>query len=65
MFNQYLMKLTDITQNITHENFIAIQHLLVNIQDDYTAGALSELEKRTLRNLTILIMDEMRKALIR
>ncbi len=63
-FIQHFAKLNDIAQNATHENFIAIQKFQNDILNDYTLGALSELEKRTLYNASSIIMDKMRKELL-
>lgn len=62
-FTQYLDKLNTIAQNVTHENFVEIQKLQADILNTYTFGALTDREKRTLYNVSEIIMDTMRKEL--
>lgn len=64
MFNKYLERLSFIAQNVTHENFVAIQKLAADILNSYTFGCLSDFEKRTLYNATSIIMSNMRKELL-
>lgn len=63
LFIHYLVQLTGIAQNITHENFVAIQKVRSDILNSYTDGKLSNAEKRTLYTASSIIMDYMRKAL--
>lgn len=62
-FTQYFSKLNDIAQNPTHENFVAIQKLRSDILNDYTLGTLSEFEKHTLYDASLIIMGKIRKRL--
>ena len=64
MFKDYLAKLNAIAQvEATHENFAGIQKIRDNILNSYNDGKLSNLEKRTLYDLSLIIMGEMRKEL--
>ena len=62
-FIHYFAKLGYIALNITHENFLAIQQLRSNILNDYTAGKLSDSEKRTIYRASTIIMNYMREEL--
>lgn len=63
MFNAYLAKLNELAQNITHENFLEIQKIRVDILTSYTEGHLSDFEKRHLYGISSIIMNEMREKL--
>lgn len=63
-FKPYLAKLNTIAQaNATHENFVEIQKIRDDILNAYNDGELSNLEKRALYDLSLIIMGEMRKEL--
>lgn len=62
-FTQYLVKLSELAQNVTHENFVELQKLQADILNTYTAGFLPEAEKRALYAVSAVIMDNMRKTL--
>lgn len=64
MIKTYLAKLNAITQvEATHENFVEIQKIRDDILNSYNNGKLSNLEKRTLYDLSLIIMGNMRKEL--
>lgn len=63
LFINYLTTLSTIAQDVTHENFVAIQKVRSDILNDYTDGKLSNSEKRTLYTASSIIMNHMRKAL--
>ncbi len=62
-FTKYFSELNEIAQNVTHENYVKIQQLQSDILNDYTLGGLSEWEKRTLYDASLIIMGKMRKKL--
>lgn len=59
-FRQYLERLSTIAQLSTEENFLAIQRVKADILNSYTAGDLSDFEKRTLHNVATIAMNNMR-----
>lgn len=64
MIKTYLAKLNAIAQvDATHENFVEIQKIRDDILNSYNNGKLSNLEKRTLYDLSLIIMGDMRKEL--
>ncbi len=64
MFKDYLAKINAIGQAAaTHENFVEIQRIQLEVTNAYAAGNLTDFEKRTLRGLMSIIMDDMRKEL--
>ena len=64
MFKVYLAKLNAIAQvDATHENFVEIQRIRDGVLNAHNEGNLHELEKRTLNNLSLVIMNNMREDL--
>ena len=64
MFKVYLAKLNAIAQvDATHENFVEIQRIRDGVLNAHNEGKLHELEKRTLNNLSLVIMNNMREDL--
>lgn len=64
MFKVYLAKLDTIAQaDTTHENFVEIQRIRDDILNSYNDGKLSNLEKRALYDLSLIIMGQMREDL--
>lgn len=63
MFTQYLIQLSDIAQNITHDNFVAIQKIQSDILNSYTDGKLTDSEKRALCSVSSTIINYMRTVL--
>lgn len=62
-FIRHFAGLNDIAMHMTDENFVKIQKLQADILNDYTAGNISESEKRTLYGAATIIMDYMREKL--
>ena len=59
-FRQYLTRLSTIAQLSTEENFLAIQRIQADILNSYTAGDLSDFEKRALHNVATIAMNNIR-----
>lgn len=62
MFNEYLAKLSDLAQNVTHENFVEVQRVEADILNNYKV--LTDFERKTLFNVVQIIKTQMREQLI-
>lgn len=63
LFNQYLARLSDISRNVSHENFVEVQKVQADILNSYTDRKLSGMEKASLYTASTIIMSNIRKAL--
>lgn len=63
MFAEYLARLSNLAQSITHENFVEVQKVEADILNNY-GSTLTHLERTVLCSVISVIKTKMREQLI-